>query len=279
MPGSNNLEASLRGPSITPLVSFLFSLSPLNQPPVKTDKSCSTRFTIMAKAIITFIALPFMISLSEAARFSCARDLPHEKIVLSKDAPQQICAMYIDNLNGIRGAPLPDKEQFATPLNGMSSSSSSSLITNNNAERLREEFPECGYFDGLGHRVSEQEYQLELDYELEHGVPYPPHLRPEAGSLSVHAHSDSQCGGEVVGGKITQPDVCYPVGKGMGVSVTSLPANCEVMGYAGEVCEGEPVEVVPLGGRRLGVILLELRLLLPGLLGACLLSVSRWLTD
>jgi hypothetical protein len=119
MPGSNNLEASLRGPSITPLLSFLFSLSPLHQPPVKTDKSCSTRFTIMTKAIITFIALPFMVSLCKAAHFSCARELPHEKIVLSKDAQQQIRAMYIDNLNGIRGAPLPDKEQFAKPLNGM----------------------------------------------------------------------------------------------------------------------------------------------------------------
>jgi hypothetical protein len=107
MPGSNNLEASLHGPSIT------------HQRPVKNDKSCSTRVTIMAKAIITFIALPFMISLCKAAHFSCARELPHEKIVLSKDAQQQICAMYIDNLNGIRGAPLPDKEQFAKPLNGM----------------------------------------------------------------------------------------------------------------------------------------------------------------
>jgi hypothetical protein len=189
MPGSNNREASLRGPSITPLLSFLFSLSPLRQPPVKNDKSCSTRFTIMVKAIITFIALPFMIGLSEAARFSCARELPHGKIVLSNDAQQQICAMYIDNLNGIRGAPLRDKEYFAKPLNEMSSSSSSSLITNNNANRHREESPECGYFDGLGHRVSEQEYQLELDYELEHGVHHPPHLRPEAESLSVHAHS------------------------------------------------------------------------------------------
>lgn len=206
----------------------------------------------MAKAIITFIALPFMISLSEAARFSCARELPHEKIVLSKDAQQQICAMYIDNLNGIRGAPLPDKEQFAKPLNGMSSSSSSSLIINNNAERLREESPECGYFDGLGHRVSEQEYQLELDYELEHGVPYPPHLRPEAGSLSVHAHLDTECGGDQVAGEITQPDICYPVTKGMGVSVRSLPGNCEVMGYVGEACDGEPVEVVPLGREEAG---------------------------
>jgi hypothetical protein len=206
----------------------------------------------MAKAIITFIALPFMVSLCKSTHFSCARELPHEKIVLSKDAQQQICAMYIDNLNGIRGAPLPDKEQFAKPLNEMSSPSSSSPITNNNAKQHREESPECGYFDGLGHRVSEQEYQLELDYELEHGVPYPPHLRPEAGSLSVHAHSDSQCGGEVVGGKITQPDVCSPVGKGMGVSVTSLPANCEVMGYVDKVCEGQPVEVVPLRRAEVG---------------------------
>jgi hypothetical protein len=63
---------------------------------------------------------------------------------------------------------------------------------------------------------------------------------------SMHTH------GEVVGGKITQPDVCYPVGKGMGFSVTSLPANCEVMGYVGEVCEGEPVEVVPLGRAEVG---------------------------
>jgi hypothetical protein len=200
----------------------------------------------MAKAIITFIALPFMISMSEAARFSCARDLPHEKIVLSKHAQQQSCAMYIDNLNGIRGAPLPGKEQFATPINEPSSSSSS-LISNNNARSLREESPECGYFNGLGHRISEHEFQLELDYELEHGVPYPPHLRPEAGSLSVHAHSDSQCGSDKVAGEITQPDLCYPVGKGAAISVDSLPANCEVMGYVGEACEGEPVQVVPLG--------------------------------
>ena len=195
----------------------------------------------MAKAIITFIALPFMISLCSAAHFSCAREPPHEKIVLSQDAQQQICAMYIDNLNDIPSAPLPDKEQFATPIDELSSSSNS-----NNARSLREESPECGYFDGLGHRVSEQEYQLELDYELKHGVPYPPHLRPEAGSLSVYAHSDEECSGKTVEGEITQPDLCYPVTKGMGVFVSSLPRNCEVMGYVGEACEGEPVEIVPL---------------------------------
>jgi hypothetical protein len=83
-------------------------------------------------------------------------------------------------------------------------------------------------------------------------VPYPPHLRPEAGSLSLHAHSDSQCGSEAVEIEITQPDLCYPVTKGMGVFVTSLPANCEVTGYVDGACEGEPVEVVPLGGEKIG---------------------------
>jgi hypothetical protein len=189
------------------------------------------------KQLIAFTALPFMITLSNAAHFSCAREAPQEKIFMDKSIQQQICAMCFNKMDGIRSALLPDKEQEAEPITN----------NDNNAKRLREESPECGYFDGLGHRIFKQEYQLELDYELEHGVPYPPHLRPEAGSLSVHAHSDSQCGEDATEGEITQPDLCYPVTKGMGVSVSSLPANCEVMGYVGEACEGEPVEVVPLG--------------------------------
>jgi hypothetical protein len=188
------------------------------------------------KQLITLIALPFMITLSSAAHFSCAREAPQEKIFMDKSTQQQICAMCFNEMDGIRSALLPNKEQEAEPI----------ANDNNNARRLREESPECGYFDGLGHRISEQEYQLELDYELEHGVPYPPHLRLEAGSLSVHVHSDSQCGEDATEGEITQPDLCYPVTKGMGVSVDSLPRNCEVMGYVGEACEGEPVEIVPL---------------------------------
>jgi hypothetical protein len=159
--------------------------------------------------------------------------------------------MYFDNINGIRGAPLPDKEQEAQPItnddNEWLDPDADDHNIKNNAIRLRETSPECGYYDGLGRRISEQEYQLELDYEVEHGVPYPPHLRPEARSLSLHAHSDTQCGGDAIG-EITQPDVCYPVTKGMGVSVGSLPLprNCEVLGYVGETCDDEPVEVVPL---------------------------------
>jgi hypothetical protein len=183
------------------------------------------------KQLIAFIALPFVITLSSVAHFSCARQAPQEKIPMDKSTQQQICAMCFDKMDGISGGLLPDKEQEAEP------------ITNdgNNAKLPREESPECGFFDALGHRISEREFQLE------HGVPYPPRLRPEAGSLSVHLHSDSQCGRDAVEGEITQPDFCYPVVKGMGVSVSSLPANCEVMGYVGEACEGEPVEIVPLG--------------------------------
>jgi hypothetical protein len=60
-----------------------------------------------------------------------------------------------------------------------------------------------------------------------------------------------QCGSDTIG-EITQPDVCYPVTKGMGVSVgsQSLPRNCEVLGYVSETCDGKPVEVVPLGGSK-----------------------------
>jgi hypothetical protein len=47
-----------------------------------------------------------------------------------------------------------------------------------------------------------------LAHSLEHGVPHPPHLRPEARSLSVHTHSDTQCGSNTIGEEITQPDVC-----------------------------------------------------------------------
>jgi hypothetical protein len=205
---------------------------------------------------LIIIALPAMISLSNAAHFSCAtREAPQEeRLILSEDAQQKICAMYFDNINGIRGrAPLPDKEQEAQPLTHDNEWPDAGDARDISAVLPRETSPECGYYDGLGRRVSESEYELELDYEREHGVPYPPHLRPEAGSLSLHAHSDAQCSGDTIG-EITQPDVCYPVAKGMGVSVGSLPLprNCEVLGYEGEACDGEPVEVVPLGRRAEG---------------------------
>jgi hypothetical protein len=226
-------------------------LSGLNITTSRHDQNSRTQSTIIMKGLITLLALPATISLSNAAQVSCAREAPQDKFILSEDAQQKICAMYFDNINGIRGAPLPDKEQEAQPItnddNEWLDPDADDHNIKNNAIRLRETSPECGYYDGLGRRISEQEYQLELDYEVEHGVPYPPHLRPEARSLSLHAHSDTQCGGDAIG-EITQPDVCYPVTKGMGVSVGSLPLprNCEVLGYVGETCDDEPVEVVPL---------------------------------
>jgi hypothetical protein len=78
----------------------------------------------------------------------------------------------------------------------------------------------------------------------------------------------------------------YPVAKGMGVSVGSLPLprNCEVLGYVGERCDGEVVEVSLLGGVRKGGVMLflglrVLLLLAGGSLGVFLLSVSHWLSD
>jgi len=210
----------------------------------------------MMKGLIKFIALPAIISLSNAAHFSCTHDASQEELLLSEDTQQKVCAMYFDNINGLRGvAPLPDKEQEAQPITGDDEwfNADAGDHRDNSAVWPRETSPECGYYDGLGRRITEDEYQLELDYEHEHehGVPYPPYLRPEARSLSLRVHSDSQCGGDVVG-EVTQPDLCYPVTKGMGISVSSLPRNCEVMGYAGEVCDGEPVEVVPLGSGEVG---------------------------
>ena len=209
------------------------------------------------KGLITLIPLPAMIGLSNAAHFSCAREVPQErsilteKLILTEDAQQKICAMYFDNVNGIIGAPLPDKEEEAQPIRNDDEWSEEDNKGDNHAIWPRETSPECGYYDGLGRRISQREYYLELDYEIQHGVPYPPHLRPEAGSLSIHAHSDPQCGGDVIG-EITQPDLCYPVTKGVGVSVGSLPRNCEVTGYVDEACDGEPVEVVPLGRKAAG---------------------------
>ncbi|KAM0696753.1 hypothetical protein Q7P36_004002 [Cladosporium allicinum] len=74
------------------------------------------------KGLITLIALPAMIGLSNAAHFSCAREVSQEKsiltekLILTEDAQQKICAMYFDNVNGIIGAPLPDKEEEAQPI-------------------------------------------------------------------------------------------------------------------------------------------------------------------
>ena len=74
------------------------------------------------KGLITLIPLPAMIGLSNAAHFSCAREVPQErsilteKLILTEDAQQKICAMYFDNVNGIIGAPLPDKEEEAQPI-------------------------------------------------------------------------------------------------------------------------------------------------------------------
>jgi hypothetical protein len=50
------------------------------------------------KKLLTLVALPAIVSLSNAAHFSCAQEAPHEeKSILSEAAQQELCAMYFDN--------------------------------------------------------------------------------------------------------------------------------------------------------------------------------------
>jgi hypothetical protein len=66
--------------------------------------------------------------------------------------------MYLDNINGIRGALLPDKEQIAQPITDDDEWPRDDHENNkNNAIWPRADSSECGYYDGLGRRISGHE--------------------------------------------------------------------------------------------------------------------------
>jgi len=116
----------------------------------------------MEKPIATLVALSAMINLSSAAHFSCRQEPSQENIVLVQHTQQQTCAIYANDFHGIRGkVPLTPPPQFDDEQPDTNANKRPEDVDewpdddDGDYEWPRNDSPECGYYDGLGRRISE----------------------------------------------------------------------------------------------------------------------------